>query len=191
MGEGCRPRRLAILGFVERLCAPANGSLALAVVTASRPSQSCPSVHGSGWRPVWNGPKAGLLAKNSTRNFRGDLSWGGRWNGVSVADSPMCEKCRIGRGQAYGRAYESLREPVCVNLWEKRTAGRTVDQGLACGMQASGKDDSGSSTGRTVVEFWLSGVWVLRTWLVVLPLLCRCSNGCRRLALAPTFWIGG
>ena len=63
----------------------------------------------------------------------------------------MCEKCRIGRGQAYGRAYESLREPVCVYLWERRTAGRTVDQGLACGMQASGKDDGGSSTGRTVV----------------------------------------
>ena len=44
--RGCR---LAVLGSVERLCAPANGSLALAVVTASRPSQSCPSVRPRQW----------------------------------------------------------------------------------------------------------------------------------------------
>lgn len=35
------------LGAVERLCAPANGSLARAVATASRPSQSYPSVAGA------------------------------------------------------------------------------------------------------------------------------------------------
>lgn len=45
---------------------------------------------------------------------------------------------------------------LCVSLWERRAAGRTVDQGLACGMQASGKDDGG---------YGLDGLDGLLVWL--------------------------
>lgn len=57
---------------------------------------------------------------------------------------------------------------LCVNLWERRAAGRTADQGLACGMQASGGMTVGTIGGRLA---WHSGYVVGRR-----------SNGRRRLA---------